>query len=300
MEMTLRFQAVAASQHALSILRSADGGRGEIHSAYRRTINLRFPSDQLVSLHGGHSLVAPFGIALGQHFGSPAFERLPPGLRAEMANGLLRIPETGLEVALEGSPVWQPKARPLALEAAAAARQAEHLTSVLLQHGSPDGLGRLVEESDATPLLRRARPSAAHLAEGLARRDAEPLLAGAEPLLGLGPGLTPSGDDVLAGFLGLAVLASPGAAPLLHEVGRGVLRLAEARTTLLSRAFLAHALDGVLAPPVDALAATILSGAPRLAVVEAARAASGLGHTSGMDMLAGIVLALRALGRTSP
>ena len=203
-------------------------------------------------------------------------------------------------MALEGTPVWEPKARPLALGPAAAGRHAEHLTSVLLQHESPDGLGRLVEESYATPLLRRARPSASQLSKGLALRDADLLLAGAEPLLGLGPGLTPSGDDFLAGFLGLAVLASPDTAPLLRKVGRGMLRLAEARTTLLSRAFLAHALVGALAPPVDALAAAILSGAPRQAVAQAARAASGLGHTSGMDMLAGIVLALRALGRRSP
>src|SRR5574341_46318 len=100
MGMTLRFTAVSAGQHALKVLRSAHGEGGEIHSAYRRTINLRFRTDQLVSLHGGQELHAPFGIALGHHFGSPAFERLAPGLRALAADGLLRIPDTGLEVAL--------------------------------------------------------------------------------------------------------------------------------------------------------------------------------------------------------
>ena len=298
--MTLRFQAVAASQHALNVLRSADGRGGEIHSAYQRTINLRFPSDQLVSLHGGQKLVAPLGIALGLPLRSPAFERLTRGLQVVAGGGSLRIPETGLEVALEGAAVWEPQALPRALHAAAAGRHAQDLASVLLQHENPAGLAGLVDGGDATPLVRRARPSAAQLADGLARFDAALLLAGAEPLLGLGPGLTPSGDDFLAGFLGTAVLALPHAAPRLREVGAQVLRLAEARTTLLSRAFLAHALDGALAPPVDALAAAILSAAPRETVARAARAASGLGHTSGMDMLAGMVVALRGLGKAAP
>ncbi len=298
--MTLRFTAVAASRHALNVLRSADVRGGEIHSAYRRTINLRFAADQLVSLHGGRGLVAPFGIALGRRFDSPAFERIAPGLRAAVADGLVRIPEAGLEVALTEAAVWEPRARPASLTPAAASRHAEILTAILLQHESPDGLAALVDGSDATPLLRRARPSAVRLAEGLAQRGGALLLAGAEPLLGLGPGLTPSGDDFLAGFLGTAVVALPDAVRLLHEVGAQLLSLAETKTTLLSRAFLAHALTGALAPPIDALAAAILEGAGRESVARAAQAAAALGHTSGMDMLAGMVFALRSIGQATP
>jgi hypothetical protein len=298
--MTLRFTAVSASRHALHVLRCANGRGGEVHSAYRRTINLRFAADQLVSLHGGWDLVAPFGIALGRRFDSPGFERISPGLRAVVADDLVQIPVAGLEVALAEAAVWEPQARPAPLPPAAAACHAEVLTAILLQHEDPDGLAGLVDGGDATPLLRRARPCAVQLAEGLSQGDTSALLAGAEPLLGLGPGLTPSGDDFLGGFMGTALLALPDAAPLLQAAGHEMLRLAQTKTTLLSRAFLAHALRGALAPPLDALLATILEAAGRESVAREAHAATTLGHTSGTDMLAGMVFALRGLGQAAP
>jgi len=298
--MTLHFTAVTASRPALHILRNAGGHAGEIHSAYRRTINLRFPGDHLVCLHGGRDLVAPFGIALGRDFDSPAFERIAPGVRVVPADGTLRIPEAAVEVAIGRAAVWEPEARPRPLGSDAAARHAEILEAVLLQHDNPDGLAGLVDGADATPLLRRARPCAERLQQALARRDISGVLAAAEPLMGLGPGLTPSGDDFLAGLMGTALLAEPPAGPLLRAVGPQLLRLAETRTTLLSRAFLAHALEGVLAPPLDALAATMLDGADRPALARAARAACTLGHTSGMDTVTGMVFALRALAQAAP
>lgn len=298
--MTLRFTAVVASQHALHILHAADGEGGEIHSTYRNTMNVRFPGDQLVCLHSGRELIAPFGIAVGRRFHSPAFERIVPGIRVQAADDVLRAPDVGLEVTLGGIPVWEPRARPMSLAPEAAARHAEIPEAILLQHDNPDGLAGLVNGADGTPLLRRARASIGDLTEGFARRDTARLVAGAEPLLGLGPGLTPSGDDFLAGFLGTAMLAWPSAAALLHDAGRQVLHLAESRTTLLSRAFLAHALRGVLAPPVDALAAAMFEDAGQPAVARAARSAASLGHTSGLDTLAGMAFALRSLAQVGP
>lgn len=295
--MILHFTAVAASRHALDILRYANGDGGEIHSAYRRTINVRFPGDRLVCLHGGQELVAPFGIALGRGFDSPAFERIPPGVRVMAAEGTLRIPVLAVEITLAGVAAWEPKARPVGLGADAAARSAEVLTAILLQHDNPDGLAGLVDRLDATPLLRRAGPSSEQLMEALALRNSTCVLAAAESLLGLGPGLTPSGDDFLAGFLGTALLASPSAAWLLRSVGPEILDLAETRTTLLSRAFLTYALRGSLAPPVDALAAALLESTGRSAVLRAAQAACALGHTSGMDTVTGMVFALRTLAK---
>jgi uncharacterized protein DUF2877 len=295
--MTLHFTAVAASQHALDVLRDHHGRGGEVHSAYRRTINIRFAGDQLVCLHGGRRLVAPFGIALGQRFRSPAFERITPGAPVEAAPHFLRIPTEDLEVELAETPAWAPRARATTLAPDAAARHAETLEAILLQHDNPDGLAGLVEGADATPLLRRALPGAQDLERGLARGDRARILTGAGPLLGLGPGLTPAGDDFLAGFLGTAALTRPADEVLIRDVGAEILRLAESRTTLLSRAFLSHALQGALAPPVDAVAAAILEGAGRPAVARAAQAAAAIGHTSGLDILAGMVFALRANGQ---
>ena len=298
--MTLRFTAVAASEQALQLLGAATGRGGEIHSTYRSTVNVRFPGDRLVCLHRGRDLIAPFGIALGPQFASPAFERIAKGTPVQTAEGALRIPGAGLEVTTAGATVWKPQALPAALSPPAARRHADILKGVMLRHNHPDGLAGLVEMADTAPLLRRARTSVTTLMEGMARRDPTLIMAGAEPLLGLGPGLTPAGDDFLAGFLGMAVLASPSALAVVRDAGGPLLRLARTQTTLLSYAFLAEALQGVLAPPVDALAAAILRDAEPKAVGQAAMGAAALGHTSGLDTLAGMVFSLRSLAEVTP
>jgi hypothetical protein len=294
--MTLHFTAVAASRNALDLLHAAAGRGAEVHSTYRNTINVRFPGDRLLTLHSGRKLIAPFGIALGQRFRSPSFERIASGTPVDTAEGILRIPDAGLEVSAAGARVWEPKALPMSLAPAAALIHAEVLAGIVRRHDHPDGLAGLLDAADTTPLLRRARPSVSTLVEGLARGEPSLLMAGAEPLLGFGPGLTPAGDDFLAGFLGMAVLASPAALTLLRDTGSTLLALAGKQTTLLSHAFLREAIQGVLAPPVDALAAAILRGAEPKALARAALGAAGLGHTSGLDTLAGMIFALRSLG----
>ena len=294
--MALQFKAVVASRNALQALEAAVGCGGEIHSTYRNTVNVRFPGDRLLTLHGGRKLIAPFGIALGRRFHSPAFERIAPGTPAEAAEGNLRVPDAGLEISAAGARVWEPKALPTAPAPEVARVRADVLSGIVRRHDHPDGLAGLVDPADATPLLRRARASVGTLVEGLLRLEGVLLMAGAEPLLGLGPGLTPAGDDFLAGFLGMAALASPAALTLLHDTEAAFLGLAGKQTTLLSYAFLREAIRGVLAPPVDALAAAILQGADAQAVARAAAEAAGLGHTSGLDTLAGMIFALRGLG----
>jgi hypothetical protein len=94
-------------------------------------------------------------------------------------------------------------------------------------------------------------------------------------LLGAGPGLTPLGDDVLAGMLvTLAALGDPGFAPLAAEVDA----LAPARTTFVSAALLRHAARGECVPE---LAAVLDGGAPD--------ALLRVGHTSGAGLAMGIL-----------
>jgi len=70
-------------------------------------------------------------------------------------------------------------------------------------------------------------------------------------LAGMGPGLTPSGDDVLAGYVAGLVL--------LHGMRKKATRIAEeaaARTTSLSATLLRHAALGEVPEPVHILLAT--------------------------------------------
>lgn len=113
-------------------------------------------------------------------------------------------------------------------------------------------------------------------------------------LAGLGPGLTPAGDDWLAGWLvGLraATAMNDSRPPLdLDAVGRAVVGSARTRTSRLSLGFLQAAADGAVAEPWHALLAA-LSNADPTPLRHAAAEIMRHGATSGSDMLAGFLTA---------
>jgi hypothetical protein len=114
----------------------------------------------------------------------------------------------------------------------------------------------------------------------------------AEILIGLGPGLTPSGDDLVGGIL--VALHALGEADRAMRLGAWALALAETGTNRISLAHLRCAAAGEGAEALHlALAALGSPGTPGLG--EAVRRLAAIGHSSGLDALAGVALACAAL-----
>lgn len=126
-------------------------------------------------------------------------------------------------------------------------------------------------------------------------------ITAAEQLMGLGPGLTPSGDDMLAGAL--AALRHLGAATrtgravwLADWLAATVAFDARTRTTPISATLLHCAAQGQLC----AEAAGVLRGLAGLQPLEPAlHRLLQLGHTSGADLAWGIGIGLEAVLRLS-
>ena len=111
-------------------------------------------------------------------------------------------------------------------------------------------------------------------------------------LLGRGEGLTPSGDDVLAGFLaGASAFRIP-----IAGLRRAVSRRATA-TTALSAQLLRHAADGECIDEVADLAA-VLTGRGEASL--AARRLLAVGHSSGAALACGLLLAAECALRPGP
>jgi hypothetical protein len=133
--------------------------------------------------------------------------------------------------------------------------------------------------------------AAAGLAD--AARDYDASVSVAARLLGSGPGLTPSGDDVLAGFLAGAFAFGLDAAGLRQAVAD----LALARTTALSAALLWHAARGECIDELAAVAA-VLTGQRSGDSGRALSRLLSIGHTSGAALALGLVIAAEsAVGR---
>jgi hypothetical protein len=148
------------------------------------------------------------------------------------------------------------------------------------------GVARM--RSAATALLLGAAP--AEVARPADEPITSPVTAAARRLLGLGEGLTPSGDDILTGLVFVAAHPGFGLTAILEPVA-AVVRDAEDSTTLLSSVTLRAALAGRARRRLhDLVHAVIVGDSPGIVTMVAETAA--IGHTSGRDILTGVRLAL--------
>ena len=120
-----------------------------------------------------------------------------------------------------------------------------------------------------------------------AARDYQEIVA----LIGLGPGLTPSGDDLIGGALvALASLSRLATRDALWRACRAHLD----RTNEISAAHLRSAALGYAAAPLhEAVHAAIAGQVDR--IKPALLALSKVGHSSGLDAFAGALMVLRAV-----
>ncbi|MCC7347281.1 MAG: DUF2877 domain-containing protein, partial [Variibacter sp.] len=206
-----------------------------------------------------------------------------------------RIGECGA-VALAGAPQWRPPAPPAFARDRLAAGLAA-CAAALPAELPPDGLARLVRSSPdgrpLTPALAAARavqPLCAALAGQ--RGDGEVDPSGMVALLGLGPGLTPSGDDFLGGVM--VALALAGRTGGRNALWRALAPRTGALTTAISAAHLAAAAQGQGSAALHALLNAVLAN-DAAALPPALAAVAAIGHTSGWDALAGALTVLRAL-----
>ena len=288
------------------------GGEGRVHSVYRKTINL-VVKDHLYGLQAKGSPLSPLsfllnlsgeemqalpvkagdrcrfsleGIALypeGEEQGqvSSAFSSLVSPMSSSMPLSTATIFFSLAEgVTPVESSLLKNEKRLSPGEGESLLRQAREL---LFESGLPGfctvlGLG---EEEDfillaAKKILEKAE---GFFMEGKEAEGCEALLS----LVGLGGGLTPSGDDLLCGFLaGLFYLGERGEKTLLQM--QKLLPSYLDRTNDISRAFLELALRGEFSLPVH----HFFMGQGNLSEFLA------IGHSSGVDTLLGIFLSLRS------
>lgn len=132
---------------------------------------------------------------------------------------------------------------------------------------------------------------------GEARRyDLTLASSSARALIGLGSGLTPSGDDLLVGCLaGLwcTVRRQGERAQFVSNLGDTIIHHSQ-QTNEISRAYLYHAAQGQVSSLLANLAEAVSTGKDPDRLLNAAEAAMRVGHTSGMDAVTGLLTSLAA------
>jgi hypothetical protein len=131
---------------------------------------------------------------------------------------------------------------------------------------------------------------------GVARKGRE--------LIGLGPGLTPSGDDFLGGLFFAAhslKRAYPNDFYWGDEVVRNLIEWARTQTNAISHAVLNDLALGHGPEPLHEVVRLLLAGPDLEHPMPAVTRLLGIGHTSGWDVLAGMLTGmLMVKGRVTP
>jgi len=128
--------------------------------------------------------------------------------------------------------------------------------------------------------------------DAILRGDYEGIANALIALIGLGPGLTPSGDDLVGGVVACLVWqAHLGCIPgeLAHRLIEAVRAVAPTRTTRISARLLWHACEGSLYVPAMGLGAALLSGIID-AIGQPATRLFSIGNTTGIDLATGLVI----------
>jgi hypothetical protein len=170
--------------------------------------------------------------------------------------------------------------------------------AMVRENARPDGLGALLARGvdpaarrPATDLLlepaRRQLPALVGSIQVLAM---QPAVTAATALIGAGPGLTPSWDDLLIGMMSGMRRSAPDRAHTRFLAGFGQAVLAAAGTTTdVSRNYIRATVQDDGPAWIEAVLAAIAAGDRRRSI-GAAAAALRVGHTSGSDMMLGTII----------
>jgi hypothetical protein len=225
----------------------------------------------------------PLGCVLFRPSNGRPLVALPSGAPAEVGGGRIVVGD----LAVSAAAWWNPRPKLPSLHPALLPEGVRQLRNALYGEGVPHSAFTLpgLPAGPGGPL--------AALRGAVRRADLDAALRTATRLIGLGPGLTPAGDDVMAGTIaGLVLLGHPAA----DRFAAGVYALAAGRTTDLSRALLRHAACGRVSGEFAAVLHALVGERPLMPAVQALLST---GATSGRAMALGLSTAIDLVERTT-
>ncbi len=277
MKTPLILRALSGDAPLLRLFRQA-AFHGRVHSVFERAINIEHAAAGLVTVASRTVDNAP---------GTLIVDAVSLGAAGVQAGDQAVGGEGGLAlggrigIRLEGATEWEPA---LLTYPQDDARLRDNLEIV---RASVERAQAGWSPACGADMLHR---HASALCDALRRGHPVDACAWARALLGLGPGLTPSGDDFLVGlFAVLHVAESP--CGRLKGICAGILADADQRTNAISAAALAAAARGRVRESVHEFLRQLMTGS-REAAMAALAPVLAIGSTSGADMAAGIVSGL--------
>jgi len=191
------------------------------------------------------------------------------------------------------APVWRPECVTVERRGVTDAAITNAACSLLLSlHdvGIPEGFATLLTGVALAFPFDGAAPAARALAQASHDGDADAAARAALDLIGWGPGLTPAGDDYVGGvFFAHAMLDRGDSRARWRIAGETIAAHARQATHPISAVLLGDLVAGRGHEPLHDVVRALADGGPLPELIDAARRLTRIGHSSGWDMLAGLV-----------
>lgn len=233
--------------------------------------------------------LSPFNITFAESDQLPT--GLEPGDGVFYSVGDLLIPSRQVTLALGSAEVWTPPQTQVGAFDGLARQAAlqELLAQIQVQFPLKGFLFMAAQGQALSEEQSRVKQACADFISAYKANDLAGCLAAAGFLFGLGGGLTPSGDDWLAGFILCCVWSAQTEVEraFLQQLGAELTRLAYQKTTFISANRLEAACKG-WSEELFLRVVSLLSNPNKEALGALAQALYGFGHSSGVDTLMGI------------
>lgn len=277
----MNIQITAASEYILAFL----GGhrQGFVHSVYRKTVNLSLEG-QLVALQAADSPLSPISLLTPLTGGEMTALPVAVGMPAATASGALHVGENLMFLFDRVSPIALQLTGSLPFEKRILLRERLHSLLASRNAGSFELLFSDPRLAMEIPFLAAAKEYLACASRAMASSYWEEAAGWLGRLIGLGPGLTPGGDDFLCGVLAGIILSGIAGHPFSFALRKYIDRHLK-DTNDISAAFLQCALKGQFSHAVNSL--LLLPSRE-----EIFGAFTAIGHSSGTDTLCGITYLL--------
>ena len=278
------------------------GSRAAVVGIQRQACHLGLDGDPLVILSAPGVPLAPNGVAVGV---APDLTMPDAGFRVGQMVVLSDedpgVCDADWLVVLTDALTWEPRPDIRRLTPGKLDDRLWAARAVAIADGAGGSLLPLLWTTDGGAVARLdvarvASGPARRLCEAAARGDAPGVAAAASRLAGLGPGLTPSGDDLLSGFAAAWTLVGESQGldgPARSEVSYALVRGARRGASPLGRVWLEYANRGELPEPVTRVVDALFAADPR-DLGPAVRTLLTVGASSGTDWAVGLLLGARA------
>jgi hypothetical protein len=281
-----------------------------VHSVFREAANLQLENgSRLLTLVTTECDDLPQGIRLDTPPGFCFEKEIHPGERIVCRNGLLGDEHERISIDLRQAKRWKCELPDLEADEISPPVVVAWLA---VWQALEERQRRTGADICAVELLHRKLPRG-EIITGIMSRLIHELVNAARSLdpafemsvaglIGLGQGLTPSGDDFLVGFLtGLRCLIGKKAerVTFFSNLEKMVIKFSH-QTNDISRTYLYHARRGQVSSSLVALVTAIARGDDTDHLLHTAEEAMRIGHCSGMETVTGLLVSLSAWGNGIP